>query len=222
MNLNPKMNLIYYYDVCSIWCALGDEVLAAIQKRYGARVPISRKIALINDGEPMEAGLEQEKWYYDRCESVTGRRFNHEWIEKSGQSTWVPNAIIQIAEDFGRGDIVREALKNEGLLGGKPILRREVAIDLAAKASGLSPSVLANALDAEKTKATIRANTDEFNLLLVNQRPTFLLRSAIEDTVLLSGIYRPEPVLAAIDAMVSDEDAYDRFRASHSPMPVNR
>jgi predicted DsbA family dithiol-disulfide isomerase len=214
------VNLLYYYDVCSIWCVLGDEVLTAIQKQCGARVPITRKIALINNGEPMEAGLEQEKWYYDRCEFVTGRRFNHEWIEKSGQSTWVPNALIQIAEDLGRGDVVREALKKEGLLGGKLILRREVAIDLAAKASGISPSVLANGLDDEKTKAAIRASTDEFNALPVNQRPTFLLRSVIEDTVLLSGIYRPDPVLAAIDAMVFDEDTYDRFRASHPPMPV--
>ena len=74
------MNLIYYYDVCSMWCALGDEVLSAIDKRYGARVPIERKIALINDGNPMAAGLEQEKWYYDRCELVTGRQFDHRWI----------------------------------------------------------------------------------------------------------------------------------------------
>jgi hypothetical protein len=86
------VNLTYYYDVCSMWCALGDEVLAAITKRYGSRVPIERKIALINDGKPMDAGLEQEKWYYDRCDVATGRRFNHNWIEKQGQTTWVPRS----------------------------------------------------------------------------------------------------------------------------------
>jgi predicted DsbA family dithiol-disulfide isomerase len=213
------VNLTYYYDVCSMWCALGDEVLSAIEKRYGARVPIGRKIALINDGNPMAAGLEQEKWYYDRCELVTSRRFNHHWIETFGQTTWVPNAVIQAAEFLGHGDAVREALKTEGLMAGKSILRREVAIELAAKAAGISQSELARAVDDEKTINTIKASTAEFNLLPANQRPTFLLRSAIEDTALLSGIYRPEPVLAAIDAMIFDEDAYDRFRATHPAIP---
>ena len=213
------MTLTYYYDVCSMWCAMGDEVLVAINKRYGSRVPIVRKIALINDGKPMAAGLEQEKWYYDRCEFVTGRRFNHNWIEKSGQATWIPNAVIQAAEDLGHGDAVREILKSEGLMEGKPIVRREVALELAAKASGLSQSELEYALNDEKTANVMRAGTAVFSLLPANQRPTFLLRSNIEDTVLLSGIYRAEPVLAAIEAMIADEDAYERFRANYPPIP---
>jgi predicted DsbA family dithiol-disulfide isomerase len=202
-----------------MWCALGDEVLAAISKRYGSRVPIVRKIALINDGKPMAAGLEQEKWYYDRCDLVTGRRFNHNWIEKSGQTTWVPNAVIQAGESLGHGDAVREILKTEGLMQGKPILRLEVALALAAKAAGISPAELARAVNDVKTAEAIKAGTAEFSLLPANQRPTFLLRSGIEDTALLSGIYRPEPVFAAIEAMISDEDAYDRFRASYPPIP---
>jgi len=198
---------------------MGDEVLVAINKRYGSRVPIVRKIALINDGEPMAAGLEQEKWYYDRCDFVTGRRFNHNWIEKSGQTTWVPNAVIQAAESLGYGDAVREILKTEGLMEGRPILRLEVALELAAKASGISQSELQHAVNDEKTANAIKTSTAEFGLLPGNQRPTFLLRSNIEDTVLLSGIYRPEPVFAAIEAMISDEDAYERFRASYPPIP---
>jgi predicted DsbA family dithiol-disulfide isomerase len=213
------MNLTYYYDVCSMWCAMGDEVLAAIDKRYGSRVPIVRKIALINDGKPMDAGLEQEKWYYDRCDLVTGRRFNHHWIEKSGQTTWVPNAVIQAAENLGHGEAVREILKQEGLLAGKPILQFEVAVELAAKASGLSEAELASAVRDQKTAETLQAGIAEFGRLPANQRPTFLSRSTIEDTALLSGIYRPEPVFAAIDAMIPDEDAYERFRLSHPPIP---
>ncbi|HEX6566019.1 MAG TPA: hypothetical protein VF020_17145 [Chthoniobacterales bacterium] len=213
------MTLTYYYDVCSMWCAMGDEVLVAINKSYGSRVPIDRKIALINDGKPMAAGLEQEKWYYDRCEFVTGRRFNHNWIEKSGQASWVPNAVIQAAESLGHGNVVREILKTEGLMEGRPILRLEVALELAAKASGLSQSELGHAVNDEKTANAIKASTAEFSLLPANQRPTFLLRSAIEDTVLLSGIYRPEPVFAAIETMISDEDAYERFRAGYPAIP---
>ena len=198
---------------------MGDEVLVAINKRYGSRVPIVRKIALINGGKPMAAGLEQEKWYYDRCDLVTGRRFNHNWIEKSGQTTWAPNAVIRAAESLGHGDAVREVLKAEGLMEGKLFLRLEVAIELAAKVTGISQSELEHAVNDEKTANAIRASTAEFSLLPVNQRPTFLLRSNIEDTALLSGIYRPEPVFAAIEAMISDEDAYERFRASYPPIP---
>ena len=198
---------------------MGDEVLVAINKRYGSRVPIVRKIALINDGKPMAAGLEQEKWYYDRCDFVTGRRFNHNWIEKPGQTTSVPNAVIQAAERLGHGDAVREILKTEGLMEGKPILRLEVALELAAKATGISSSELASAVNDDKTADAIKAGTAEFSLLPANQRPTFLLRSNIEDTALLSGIYRPEPIFAAIEAMISDEDAYERFRDSYPPIP---
>ena len=103
---------------------------------------------------------------------------------------------------------------------GKPILRLEVALELAAKASGLRQSDLEQAVNDEKTANAIKASTAEFGLLPANQRPTFLLRSNIEDTILLSGIYRPEPVFAAIEAMISDEDAYERFRASYSPIPM--
>jgi predicted DsbA family dithiol-disulfide isomerase len=213
------MTLTYYYDVCSMWCTMGDEILVAINQRYGSRVPIVRKIALINDGKPMAAGLEQEKWYYDRCDLVTGRRFNHNWIEKPGQTSWVPNAVIQAAESLGHGNAVREVLKTEGLINGKPVLRQEVAIELAAKASGISQAELTSAFNDEKTANAIKASTAEFSLLPVNQRPTFLLRSNIEDTALLSGIYRPEPVFAAIEAMISDEDAYERFRASYPSIP---
>jgi predicted DsbA family dithiol-disulfide isomerase len=131
----------------------------------------------------------------------------------------VPNAVIQAAESLGHGDAVREVLKTEGLMNGKPFLRQEVAIELVAKASGISQAELTSAVNDEKTANAIKASTAEFSLLPVNQRPTFLLRSNIEDTALLSGIYRPEPVFAAIEAMISDEDAYERFRASYPPIP---
>jgi hypothetical protein len=95
-----------FFDVCSIWCALGDEVVAEISQRYGARVQVQWKIALINGGGPMEAGPEQELRYYDRCEVVTGRRFNHRWLEKKDQSTWIPNSLIAAAWRFENAEHV--------------------------------------------------------------------------------------------------------------------
>ncbi|MGA8657292.1 MAG: DsbA family protein [Chthoniobacterales bacterium] len=213
------MQLTYFFDVCSMWCALADEVLAEIQKRYGERVPISRKIALINDGAPMADGLEQEQWYYQRAEATTGRRFDHRWIEKRGQSTWLPNAVIYASEMLGHGGKVHEALKIAGLLKGEPILRRDVALHLAVSVSGVSRAELERAVDDPATSRSISASTAEFNSFPVNQRPTFVIRSKIEDTAIFSGIYRAEPVLAALDAMIADENAYAEFAATHRSIP---
>lgn len=213
------MQLTYFFDVCSCWCALGDDALVIVRERYGSRVPIVWKIALINDGEPMDAGLEQELWYYDRCEAATGRRFDHRWIEHSGQSTWVPNAVIHVAQKLGKGSEVHQALRVAGLLRGDPILRQDVALALAVEASGLDRLRLESAVNDPATIAEIRASTSEFNAYGLNQRPTFVIRSEIEDTVIFSGLYRVEPLTAAIDAMIGDEDAYRLFAASHPPIP---
>jgi predicted DsbA family dithiol-disulfide isomerase len=213
------MQLAYFYDVCSMWCALGDEVLAKIREQYGPRVPITRKIALINQGEPMDAGLEQELWFYDRCEVATGRRFDHRWIERSGQTTWVPNRVIHVAEKLGKGAEVLEALKIEGLNKGRFILRHDVAFAIAVAASGIEPAKFENYLNDPATNEEIRATTAEFNRLNLNQRPTFVIRSAIDDTAIFSGLYRPEPILSALAAMIADEDSYERFASSHPPIP---
>jgi hypothetical protein len=62
-------------------------------------------------------------------------------------------------------------------------------------------------------------STAEFNAFAVTQRPTFVIRSEIEDTAIFSGIYRAEPILAAIGAMIADENAYSQYAATHPPIP---
>jgi predicted DsbA family dithiol-disulfide isomerase len=213
------MDLTYFFDVCSCWCALADDALLSVRARYSNRVPIAWKVALINNGEPLDAGLPQELWYYDRCEAATGRRFDHRWIEKPGQSTFVPNAVIYAARKLGKGPEVHKALKDAGLERGEPILRREVALNVAVAASGLDRSALEKAMDDPITGAEINTWTAEFNSYRIDQRPAFVLRSAIGDTAILSGLYRLEPLTAAIDVMIADEDAYERFAATHAPIP---
>src|SRR5260370_41685236 len=106
-----------------MWCALGDDTLVSVQERYVERVPITWKVALINDGKPMDAGLDQELWYYDRCEAATGRRFDHRWGEKRGQSTWLPKALIHISQKLWKGAEGHCALKIAALQRVAPILR---------------------------------------------------------------------------------------------------
>jgi predicted DsbA family dithiol-disulfide isomerase len=213
------MQLTYFFDVCSMWCALGDEVVTEVCQRYGARVPVTWKIALINGGKPMEAGPEHELWYYDRCEMVTGRRFNHRWLESRDQSTWVPNGLIAAAWRFGKGKAVHEALKSAAMESGEPILQRAVALKLAAEASAIAQETFSNAIDDPLLASELQESLSEFESYRIDQRPAFILRSAIGDTAVFSGVYRREPIFAALDAMLKDEDKYAEHASSHPPIP---
>jgi len=127
--------------------------------------------------------------------------------------------LIDASEKLGYGNKVHEALKIAGLTRGEPILRRDVALQIAVSATGASQTELQNALDDPETSKNISASTAEFNAFAVTQRPTFVIRSEIEDTAIFSGIYRAEPILAALDAMIADENAYRQYAARHPPLP---
>src|SRR6266403_925123 len=139
--------------------------------------------------------------------------------ERSGQTTWLPNRVIHVAEKLGKGAEVLEALKIEGLNKGRFILRHDVALGIAVAASGIEPAKFENYLNDPATNEEIRAATAEFNRLNLNQRPTFVIRSGIDDTAIFSGLYRPGPILSALAAMIADEDSYERFVSSHPPIP---
>jgi predicted DsbA family dithiol-disulfide isomerase len=213
------MQITYFFDVCSMWCALGDEVIAEVGRRYGARVQVTWKVALIDGGKPMEAGPEQELWYYDRCEIVTGRRFNHRWLERKGLSTWIPNSLIAAAWRFGKGKEVHQALKSAAMDRGEPILQRALALKFAGEASGIATETLANAMDDPALASELRNSLSEFESYRIDQRPAFILRSTIGDTAVFSGIYRSEPIFAALEAMLRDEEKYMEHASSHPPMP---
>ncbi len=168
----------------------------------------------------MDAGPEQELWYYDRCEVVTGRRFNHRWLERKDQSTWVPNSVIAAAWKYGKGKEVHQALKTAAIEHGEPILRREVALKLGARAAGIEERALAAELDNPELAAGLRRSLAEFNAYQIDQRPAFVLQSAIGDIAVFSGIYRPEPIVATLNAMIQDEDKFKQHAATHPPIPA--
>jgi predicted DsbA family dithiol-disulfide isomerase len=212
------MQLTYFFDVCSMWCALGDEVVSELLQTYGDRVQVVWKIALINGGQPMEAGPQEELWYYDRCEFVTGRRFNHRWLEAKNQSTIIPNSVIAASWRFGKGKEVHEALKSAAMERGEPILRRAAALKLASEVSEIAPEILASAIDDPKLAAEMRASTAEFASYRIDQRPAFVFHSAIGDTAVFSGLYRREPIFAALEAMLFDEKRYAEHASTHPPI----
>ena len=167
----------------------------------------------------MEAGPEQELWYYDRCEFVTGRRFNHRWLERKSQSTWIPNSIIAAAWKFGKGKEVHQALKSAAMERGEPILQRAIALKLASEASGIDLETLASAIDDPGLAAELQESLSEFESYRIDQRPAFILHSAIGDTAVFSGLYRREPIFAAVEAMLHDEEKYAEHASSYPTDP---
>jgi hypothetical protein len=68
-------------------------------------------------------------------------------------------------------------------------------------------------------KARVDASTAEFLGHRINQRPAFILEDAIGDKAVFSGLVRLEPLVATIDAMLSDTAGYAAHKAHHGDVP---
>jgi predicted DsbA family dithiol-disulfide isomerase len=102
---------------------------------------------------------------------------------------------------------------------GEPILQRAVALKLAAEASGIATETLAGAIDDPLLASELRQSLSEFESYRIDQRPAFILCSAIGDTAVFSGIYRGEPIFAALEAMLQDEEKYTEHQLHHPHHP---
>jgi predicted DsbA family dithiol-disulfide isomerase len=123
---------------------------------------------------------------------------------KKDQSTWIPNSVIAAAWKFGKGKEVHQALKSAAMEGGEPILQRAVALKIAREASGIASEALANAIDDPTLASELRESLSEFESYRIDQRPAFILRSAIGDSAVFSGIFRR----GATDAGINGKEIY--------------
>jgi predicted DsbA family dithiol-disulfide isomerase len=144
------------------------------------------------------------------------------WLEPEIKEYLVPNYIAQAAKDLGAADDqVRLAIAHAALREGKKVGRWEVALKTATEATKLDPSKLLARAQSAETAAAAQATTAEFHALQVTQRPTFLIENSIGDRSVFSGVVRPEPLAAAIDALLADEVAYGSWKAHFGDPPAN-
>jgi len=68
--------------------------------------------------------------------------------------------------------------------------------------------------------SALQESLSEFDSYRINQRPAFVLRRALDDTAIFSGIYRREPIFAAVDAMLHDEQKYADHASTYPPIPA--
>jgi len=66
----------------------------------------------------------------------------------------------------------------------------------------------------------VRSATAEFHALQVTQRPTFVLESNLGDRDLFSGIWRVDPLVAAIKCMLANTAAYESWKGHFGGSPT--
>jgi len=215
------MKITYYLEVISSWCHWAEPAWTELKHRYANRAMFEWKIALMPP-EAYPVSREQCDWFYRRSGSITRSPYmlNSGWLEPDIKQYLVPNYVAQAAKELGvSDDRVRIALAEAAVKEGKKVGRWDVAIEIAARASKLDQIRLKTLAEFADIAAICRASTEEFQALQVNQRPTFLLQNTIGDRAVFSGLVRPEPLIAAADAMLADEAAYVSWKAHFGDPP---
>ncbi len=192
-----------YIDVLSSWCYVGDLALQKIEKKYGSRLRVEWKIAQLFDFGPLPYTREQLAWYYARTAKITGVVMNADWHDSPDTTTLHANHAAEAARTLGVTDMsVVRALNRANVIDGKPLGRREAALDETARVSGLDRTELDRVMRDPKTAARINETTDEFEALNLPQRPSYVVRNPTGDLALLSGMYTFESLDAVIGEML--------------------
>ena len=215
------VQVTYYLEVTSSWCYWAEPAWKRLKEQYAGRVAFDWKIALM-PADAFPVSVAQCEWFYRRSGSIMRSPFmlNSGWLEPETKQYLAPNYVALAARDLGvTDDRVRLAIAHAGMREGKRIGQWEPAIAAAAPAAGLDPAKLLSRAQSPDIAATAKSTTAEFHALQVTQRPTFLIENSIGDRSVFSGIVRYEPLSAAIDALLADEDAYVSWKAHFGEAP---
>lgn len=218
------MKITYYLEVLSSWCHWVDPVWAQLQARYAGRAEFEWKIALMNPGD-FPVSQAQCDWFYRRSGGTVMHSpymLSSGWFEAERQGHYeAPNLVAEAAKDFGcTDDRVRQALTHAAVREGQKIGDLALAVKIAAKAGRLDAKKLRKAAESAAVKARVAASTAEFFAHQLSQRPAFILKDAIGDKAVFSGLVRLEPLLATVEAMLADTAAYAAHRVHHGAPPT--
>ena len=216
-----RISVTYYLDVISSWCFWAEPAWAELKRRYHDKVEFQWKIALL-DQKALPVSREQEEWFYRRSGTIMRSPFmlSSAWYEPIRPEYLAPNCMAEAAKDFGiTDDRVRLALSYAGLREGKRVGEWEIAAEIGAKAGSLDAKELLERARSTVVETRVRADTVDFDLLQVTQRPTFVFDSEIGDRAVFSGFARVAPLLAALDAMLDDAQAYTAHAAHFGAPP---
>ncbi len=217
-----RITATYYLDVISSWCFWSEPTWAELKKRYTGQVDFQWKIALMEKtGLPVSRS--QEQWFYRRSGIIMRSPFmlNTAWYDEPVRAEYLaPNCVAEAAKDFGFvDDRVRLALSHASLREGKRFGEWEIAAEIGAKATNLDKGKLLERARSAEVEKRVRADTAAFHALKITQRPTFVIDTEIGDRAVFSGIVRREPLIATIDSMLDDAEAYTAYAAHFGAPP---
>ncbi len=217
-----NIKLIYYLDIVSSWCYWAEPAWAELKRRYAnAPVEFSWEIALI-DETGMSKSRPQADWFYRRSGTIARSPFmlNSAWLDPYQPEFLAPNCVAEAARDFGvTDDRVRLALMEAAMREGKKVADWSVSAAVGAKAAKLEENALLARARSPEMEKRVRASTAKFHALQATQRPTFFLESNIQDRAMFSGCWRLEPLVATLDAMLTDAAAYASWKAHMGDPP---
>jgi predicted DsbA family dithiol-disulfide isomerase len=197
------VDVIYYVDVLSSWCHIADRALERIETKYGQNVRIDWRIAQLFDYGPLPYSHDDLSWYYARTAKMTGVQLNAAWHASPETTTRYANQAAEAARLLGATDSrVRRALSRAAVSDGKPLGRREAALEEAARASGFAAETIAQLMDSERVQQRIAQTTREFKDLALPQLPSFVMRNTSGDLALFSGLYTFESLDSVIGEML--------------------
>jgi len=197
------IELTAYIDVLSSWCYVGDLALQKVEKKYGDRLRVEWKIAQLAAGGPVPYTRDQMAWYYVRTAKISGVEMNAAWLDSPDASTVHANLAVEAARTLGlTGMSLVRALSYASVIEGKPLGRRDPALDEAARLSGLDRAELDRVMRDPATMERVKRATAEFGSLHLPQRPSYIVRNPTGDLAMLSGIYTFESLDAVIGEML--------------------
>ena len=211
------VSVTLYLEVISSWCFHTEPAWDDVRARYGHDATFEWRIALM-DATAYPASREQADWFYRRSGTIVGAQeiLHSGWVESRSADGFVaPNLVTEAARALGiNDDRVRRAIANAALRDGRAVGDLDVAVAIAAEASGLNRDALRTASLDPQIRVTLEESTREFHAVGATQRPTWVIESEIGDRAMLSGTWRASPVIAVLEAMIADVRAY-RSHAAH-------
>lgn len=206
------VDLIYYVDVLSSWCYVADVALERIEAKYGEAVRLDWRIAQLFDFGPLPYTREALVWYYARTAKMTGVQLNDAWHASPESTTKHANAAAEAARALGASDSrVRRGLAHAAMIEGKPVGRRDVASEEAARLSGFPAERIAELMESPQIAQRIVQTTKEFDDLALPQRPSFVMRNTSGDLAVFSGLYTFEALDGAIGEMLHASRVTEEF-----------
>jgi predicted DsbA family dithiol-disulfide isomerase len=218
-----NIKITYYLDVTSSWCYWAQPAWAELKRRYAdSPLEFEWRIALLDAGS-LSKSRAQCDWFYQRSGTVTRSPFMLEsgWLDPVLPEFLAPNCVAEAAKEFGvKDDSIRLALMEAALRQGRKVADWSVCAEIAAKTMVLDGETLLACAKSPEIEARVRASTAEFHDLKVTQRPTFVLDSPIGDRAVFSGVWRLDPLAAAVESMLADAAAYASYQAHFGEPPL--